>query len=214
MIYSCPRETRILVRTVQCVFENRWVNRVGTIGKKNPWYHWLKPNFPADFNICFTGLIGFSYPCSIRNVVRYAWDTADRNTLPHAAEELIAVRSATVCLQILTGGYSIGCDIEIVAIRPGFVQVWFMSVVWNAANDSQDLWQNRIYPHVDKEYVEETTPPLIFYVFVVPGNAYSVVTAYRFPHLECRRTYWSITSDVYRWRAFAMFLFVARLNIQ
>jgi hypothetical protein len=38
-------------------------------------YNLKKPNFMSDANICSTVLMGSTYPGSIRNVVRYAWNT-------------------------------------------------------------------------------------------------------------------------------------------
>jgi hypothetical protein len=39
------------------------------------------------FNICSTVLILAQYPSSIRNAVKYEWNTADRYTVAHPAEE-------------------------------------------------------------------------------------------------------------------------------
>ena len=128
---------------------------------------WTETNFLPDFSICYTVLKDSSYPGSIRNVV-YAWNTADRNTVAHPAEEEQTYWCrAWLCVyrHWQWDGYNIGCDTGNVAVRLGFVQVWFVSVVWNAADckDSQDQWQSETYPHVYREYVEETTPPFVFY---------------------------------------------------
>ena len=92
---------------------------------------------------------------------------ADRNTVAQPAEEEETKWwRARLCVyrHWQYDRHNVGCDTENVAVWLGFVQVWFLSVVWNRAdcNYSQDQWQNKTYPHVYREYVKETTPPWIF----------------------------------------------------
>jgi len=46
-----------------------------------------KSNFFSGVMICTTLVIDSSHRSSIRNAARYAWNTADRNTVAHPAEE-------------------------------------------------------------------------------------------------------------------------------
>ena len=50
-------------------------------------FHSTKPNSFSLFNICSPVLILAQYPGSIRNVMKFDWNTADRYTVAHPAEE-------------------------------------------------------------------------------------------------------------------------------